>query len=122
MSTMPSEIIQVRLLVGDVAQDLPYLEDSTYQWLLDSTAGDNAILRVAVEALEMIINQIALSPQSVRTEDITEVGPLVVALEKRLDSLKAKRDVKGRVDTGFPMLIKSDRKNWDDLNELFGKT
>jgi hypothetical protein len=114
--TTPTAIQQLRLMVGDVAQDLPFLEDNTYQWLLDSTTTQ---LDAAVEALEMIINQIALSPQSVRTEDIAEVGPMVVALESRLTSLKAKRQA---TKNGFPMIVKSDRKDWNDLNELFGRT
>lgn len=121
MATMPSELNQVRLMVGDTSQDLPYLADETYEWLLDSTGGDNALLRVACEALEMIINQIALSPQSVKTEEITEIGPLVAALETRLASLKLKRDAKGAAVTRLPVMIKSDRSNWNDLNELFGK-
>lgn len=121
MATMPSELNQVRLMVGDTSQDLPYLADETYLWLLDSTGGDNALLRVACEALEMIINQIALSPQSVKTEEITEIGPLVAALETRLASLKLKRDAKGAAVTRLPVMIKSDRSNWNDLNELFGK-
>lgn len=117
----PNEIMQLRLLVGDVAQDFPFLSDDTYQWILDGKAGDMAQLRAAVDALEMIINQIALSPQSVKTEEITEIGPLVSALENRLNSLKAKVQAGNGAVTGFPMIIKSDRKNWDDLNNLFGK-
>ena len=121
MATLPSELARVRLMVGDTAQDFPYLADSTYEWLLDSTGGDNALLRVACEALEMIINQIALSPQSVKTEEITEIGPLVAALETRLASLKLKRDAQGAAVTRLPIMVKSDRGNWNDLNELFGK-
>jgi len=120
MATL-SEVQNIRLLIGDTSQDLPYLDDNTYEWLLERTGGDNYILRVAVEALEMIINQVALSPQSVKTEEITEIGPLVAALEARLASLKLKRDAKGEISRTFPMMIKSDRSGWNDLDELFGK-
>jgi len=120
MATL-TDLQRLRLMVGDVAQDLPYLDDNTYEWLMESKAGDNVLLRSAVEALEMIINQIALSPQSIKTEDITEIGPLVAALEIRLASLKTQRDSNDANPKTFPMLIKSDRKNWDDLDKLFGK-
>lgn len=120
----PVQVNQIRLMVGDTSQDLPYLSDETYEWILESNAGSNYLLNCACEALEMIINQIALSPQSIKTEEITEIGPLVSALESRLNSLKAKRDAAAAqygFGKSFPMLVKSDRKNWNDLDELFGK-
>lgn len=120
----PVQVNEIRLLVGDTSQDLPYLADETYEWILDMYGGSNYLLNSACEALEMIINQIALSPQSVKTEEITEIGPLVSALEGRLVSLKAKRDAAAAqygFGKTFPMMIKSDRKNWNDFDELFGK-
>lgn len=113
--TTPSAIQQLRLIVGDVSTDYPFLDDNTYQWLLDTYVVQNS---AAVEALEMIINQIALSPQSIKTDAVTEVGPLVASLEKRLSSLKAKKQINA---TGFPMIVKSDRTSWDDFNSLFPK-
>ena len=113
--TAPSAIQQLRLIVGDVSLDYPFLDDNTYQWLLDTHTLQND---AAVEALEMIINQIALSPQSIKTDAVTEIGPLVANLEKRLSSLKAKKQVSS---TGFPMLVKSDRTNWNDFDSLFPK-
>lgn len=120
----PVQVNQIRLMVGDTSQDLPYLSDETYEWILGDNAGSNYLLNSACEALEMIINQIALSPQSIKTEEITEIGPLVSALESRLNSLKAKRDAAAAqygFGKSFPMMVKSDRKNWNDLDELFGK-
>ena len=111
----PSAIQQLRLIVGDVSLDYPFLDDNTYQWLIDTYPLQ---LNAAVEALEMIINQIALSPQSIKTDAVTEVGPLVASLEKRLSSLKAKKQISS---SGFPMVVKSDRKSWSDLDNLFPK-
>ena len=113
--TAPSAIQQLRLIVGDVSVDLPFLDDNTYTWLLETYPTQNG---AAVEALEMIINQIALSPQSIRTDAVTEIGPLVANLEARLKSLKAKQQVGV---TGFPLVIKSDRTSWEDFNNLFPK-
>ena len=113
--TTPSAIQQLRLIVGDVSTDYPFLDDNTYQWLLDTHVVQN---NAAVEALEMIINQIALSPQSIKTDAVTEIGPLVSNLEARLKSLKAKQQASA---TGFPMIVKSDRTKWDDFNSLFPK-
>ena len=113
--TTPSAIQQLRLIVGDVSTDYPFLDDDTYTWLIETYPTQNS---AAVEALEMIINQIALSPQSIRTDAVTEVGPLVANLEARLKSLKAKQQASA---TGFPMIVKSDRTSWDDFNSLFPK-
>ena len=111
--TAPSAIQQLRLIVGDVSIDYPFLDDNTYTWLIETYPTQNS---AAVEALEMIINQIALSPQSIKTDAVTEVGPLVANLEARLMSLKAKQQASA---TGFPMIVKSGRTNWDDFNSLF---
>ena len=113
--TTPSAIQQLRFIVGDVSLDYPFLDDNTYQWLIDTYPLQ---LDAAVEALEMIINQIALSPQSIKTDAVTEVAPLVDSLEKRLVSLKAKKQVSS---SGFPILVKSDRTNWNDFDSLFPK-
>ena len=111
--TAPSAIQQLRLIVGDVSTDYPFLDDNTYQWLIDTYVVQNS---AAVEALEMIINQIALSPQSIKTDAVTEIRPLVASLEARLKSLKAKQQVSA---TGFPLLVKSDRTSWNDFITLF---
>ena len=110
--TTPSAIQQLRLIVGDVSTDYPFLDDNTYQWLIDTYVVQNS---AAVEALEMIINQIALSPQSIKTDAVTEIRPLVANLEARLKSLKAKQQVSA---TGFPLLVKSDRTSWNDFITL----
>jgi len=115
MTTL-TNLQKLKLLVGDVALDFPFLADDTYNWLLELYPND--LNKAAAEALEMIINQISLAPQSVRTEDITEVAPLVASLEIRLNSLKAKANSVGKK---FPMIIKSDRTDWDDINSLYGK-
>ena len=111
--TAPSAIQQLRLIVGDVSTDYPFLDDNTYQWLIDTYVVQNS---AAVEALEMIINQIALSPQSIKTDAVTEIRPLVASLEARLKSLKAKQQVSA---TGFPLMVKSDRTSWNDFITLF---
>jgi len=111
--TTPSAIQQLRLIVGDVSTDYPFLDDNTYQWLIDTYVVQNS---AAVEALEMIINQIALSPQSIKTDAVTEIRPLVANLEARLKRLKAKQQVSA---TGFPLLVKSDRTSWNDFITLF---
>ena len=111
--TAPSSIQQLRLIVGDVSTDYPFLDDNTYTWLIETYPTQNS---AAVEALEMIINQIALSPQSIKTDAVTEIRPLVASLEARLKSLKAKQQVSA---TGSPLLVKSDRTSWNDFITLF---
>ena len=77
--TAPSAIQQLRLIVGDVSTDYPFLDDNTYTWLLETYPTQN---EAAVEALEMIINQIALSPQSIKTDAVTEIGHWLLTLKQ----------------------------------------
>lgn len=112
----PTVINQLRLMVGDTSADFVWLADETYEWLIETYPVQ---IDAAIEALEMIINQVALAPQSIRTEDLTEVGPMVEALERRLKALKEKKASSTSGTRGFPMIIKSDRSNWDDIDSIF---
>ena len=84
----PTAINQLRLMVGDTSTDFVWLADETYKWLIETHSSQ---LGAAIKALEMIINQVALSPQSVQTEDLKETGPMVEALERRLKALKEEK-------------------------------
>ncbi len=110
-----NNISQVRLLTGDVNIELPYLADDTIEWLLQEKG---SVLEAAIEGLEIIINQISLAPESIRTDAVNEIKPKVDNLERRLTRLKARRSTVKRV----PILLRSDRSNWDDFNSLFPKS
>jgi len=112
----PTAINQLRLMVGDTSADFVFLADETYEWIIETHPVQ---IDAAIEALEMIINQVALSPQSVKTEDLSEVGPMVEALERRLKALKEKKASNLSGTKGFPMIIKSDRSNWDDIDSIY---
>ena len=119
MATAPTLIQQVKFKVGDTSLNYPFLADSTYDWLLDKNSKN--IIKAAIEALEMIINQIALSPESVKTDAVDEVKASVPVLEKRLDALKKQLTQAAVGASRFPFLVHSDRKSWNDLNSLFPK-
>ena len=119
MATAPTLIQQVKFKVGDTSLNYPFLADSTYDWLLDKNS--NNIIKAAIEALEMIINQIALSPESVKTDAVDEVKASVHVLERRLDALKKQLTQAAVGASRFPFLVHSDRKSWNDLNSLFPK-
>lgn len=110
----PNSVSQVRLLTGDVNLSIPYLADNTIEWLLEDKG---SVLEAAIEGLEIIINQISLAPESVKTDAVDEQKADVSSLERRLSQLKARRVSVRR----FPMLVRSDRSNWDDFNSLFPK-
>lgn len=103
---------RIRMLVGDFMLDEPYLQDDVYVWLYGQNG--NSEIDAAVEALETIINHIALSPQEWRIGDAQERGASVSALTQRLRELKTKQ--KG---TKVPVVIKTDRTNWDDFDKVF---
>lgn len=107
---------QMRLLVGDFssAGDDPWLTDDIYLWFYQQAK--NSILDGSIAALESIINQIALRPTSIGNADVNEAWTgTVKTLTGRLADLKLKKTA-----SVVPMVIKSDRKNWNDFNELFG--
>ena len=119
MATAPTLIQQVKFKVGDTSLNYPFLADSTYDWLLDKNS--NNIIKAAIEALEMIINQIALSPESVKTDAVDEVKASVHVLERRLNALKKQLTQAAVGASRFPFLVHSDRNNWNDLDSLFPK-
>lgn len=114
----PNSIVgQMRLMTGDFSTDAsdPWLPDSVYTWFY--AQANNSILEGSILALESIINNIALSPTTVTNADSSEsYTNSVKTLSKRLEELKLKRN-----SSLVPVLIKSDRGNWNDFNELFGK-
>lgn len=110
----PSNFVdQMRLNTGDFIEDEPYLEDSIYVYFYE-LAG-NSVIDGSIMALESIINNIALSPQRWQIGDASETGPLVDALNQRLESLKVRR-----TGAKVPVILRSDRKNWNDFNKAFG--
>ena len=119
MATAPTLIQQVKFKVGDTSLNYPFLADSTYDWLLDKNS--NNIIKAAIEALEMIINQIALSPESIKTDAVDEVKASVPVLERRLEALKKQLTQAAIGASRFPFLVHSDRNNWHDLDSLFPK-
>ena len=119
MATAPTLIQQVKFKVGDTSLNYPFLADSTYDWLLEKNSKN--IIKAAIEALEMIINQIALSPESVKTDAVDEVKASVHVLERRLDALKKQLTQAAIGASRFPFLVHSDRRNWNDLDSLFPK-
>lgn len=117
MSVNPKTIHgQMRLLTGDFssAGDDPWLSDDLYLWFYQQA--NNSILDGSITALESIINQIALRPVSITNADVSEnwVGTVEV-LSDRLAALKLQR--KNNI---VPVLIRSDRRNWNDFNDAFG--
>lgn len=107
------DIQKVRFMVGDTDLDNEWFPDETYQFLLKENSGDTT--KAAIEALEALINQIALSPNHVRIGDVEEWGVSVETLERRLIALK----LKGSKRKGVPIVMRSDRQNWDDVNSIF---
>ena len=106
---------QVRLNIGDTDPDEKYLADSTITFLLQENG--NNILDASIDALTAIINQIALQPERWRIGDASESRADVDQLENRLQDLKNKRD--SQKYKAVPILLHSDRTDWDDLDKIF---
>lgn len=103
---------RMRFLTGDYIIDEPYLEDAIYLHLYAQEGSSE--IDGAVAALESIINNIALSPAKWRSDGVWEEKQSLAALEERLKSLKAKQR-----GNKIPIVMSSDRKNWDDFDKVF---
>ena len=103
---------QMRLNTGDFIEDEDYLSDAIYVWFYNQAG--QSVLDGSILALESIINNIALSPEKWAIGDSSESRPTVAVLTDRLNALKLKK--KG---TKVPVLLKSDRTNWNDFNKAF---
>ncbi len=112
---MLSDIEKVRLNIGDTNSEEYYLEDSVIQFLLDEHGND--VLEASIEALEAIINQLSLTPDRWRIGDVEEYRTSIDDLESRLQSLINKRNSKKY--KAIPIILNTDRKNWDDINKIF---
>lgn len=106
---------QMRLNTGDFIEDEPYLEDSIYVYFYN-LAG-NSVIDGSIMALESIINNIALSPQRWQIGDASETGPLITALNERLVSLQSRR-----TGAKVPVILRSDRRNWNDFDKAFSNS
>lgn len=105
---------RMRLLTGDFIEDEPYLEDSIYVYFYGKNG--NSEIDGAIEALESIINNIALSPVRWQIGDASETNASVAALQARLADLRVRK--KGNK---VPVLVHTDRSNWQDFDKVFGK-
>lgn len=105
-------VSQMRLNTGDYIEGEDYLSDAIYVWFYNQA--NQSVLDGSILALESIINNIALSPETWKIGDTSESRPTVAVLTERLNSLKVKK--KGSV---VPLVMKSDRTNWNDFNKAF---
>lgn len=102
----------VRFYIGDT--DSSYLDDAVIQYLLDEHG--NSPLDAAIEALEAIINEIALQPRSASVDGIRTERASVASLEARLDELKTKKNARKGI---MPILLHTKRQDWNDITRIF---
>lgn len=105
---------RIRLLVGDFILDEPFLSNDVYMWLYNENAQND--IATAIAALGHIINYIALSPTEWKIGEAQETAASVTILERRLADLQRQQG------KAAPILIHSDRKNWCDFDDAFGKS
>ena len=109
-------IQEVRLLTGDLDQISPILEDSVYEFLLIQNS--NNILYTALDALEAIISYLLTQPQQGMVGDVMNTYSNVRDYEKRLDSLRQKIAMGSNKSIKVPVVITTDRDNWNDFDFL----
>ena len=119
MSLITSYIERIRLVVGDTDVEYEYLVDSVYDFLYYDNGQDE--LKTAIAALENIINYLALNPESETLGQVMGKRMSMKSLEDRLLNLKAKQTADSDGNIRLPMMIRSNRTDWSDINKLFRK-
>lgn len=119
MSLSTSYIARIRLTVGDTDVEYAFLDDSVYEFLYFENAQNE--LDTAIAALENIINYIALNPTAEALGAVSGSGVTVLTLEARLNELKSRKTKDAKGIKRIPIMIRSDRKDWSDINKLFYK-
>ena len=113
-----SAIQRIRLEIGDISSEWPILQDDVYEYLLYKNQSNER--NTAIEALENIINYYSLNPTDEAFGSVSGKRFDIRVMEKRLTSLKNKGEAVSGVGR-VPMVVRSDRSNWDDFNKLFGE-
>jgi hypothetical protein len=111
-----SAIQRVRLKVGDVLE-YQLLEDSVYQYLL--LTNDNDELDTAIEAVETIITYLVMNPTDESVGSVGQSTAKASDFEKILTRLKKEKE-DSIVSKRIPMIVTTDRSNWDDINSIYG--
>lgn len=112
------DVARVRLYIGDTDLDIEnqYLTTPVIEFLLQESGND--VLVASIEALESIVNSIALTPESWEIGDASETRATVEDLERRLDDLRNKSNAKKF--QSIPVLLHTDRKDWNEFKKIFG--
>lgn len=106
---------RVRLLVGDVA-DIPWLDDGVYNYVIDQNNGDE--LKAAYDVLRYVESRITLEPSTSVANGYEETRPMLLYIEKRKKELEV--DIAKRDGTyAIPVVVRTDRKNWNDIDIIF---
>lgn len=113
-----SSIQRVRLLTGDIL-DFPLLEDSVYQYLI--LKNSNNELDAAIEAVENIINMLVFNPTDEDVGDVGQKTRSVNDFKTILNNLKDQKYLDANKTRAIPMMLRSDRTSWNDIDKIFGK-
>ena len=113
-----SYVARIRLLVGDVTE-FPLLEDGVYEYLYFNN--DNNETLTAIDALESIITLLTVNPPDSAVGDYETATRRISEYEKTLDRLKEKVNQDNNKVKVTPMIARSDRTNWNDINTIYNK-
>lgn len=113
-----SYVARIRLLVGDISE-FPLLEDGVYEYLY--LQNNNNEHDAAIDGLESIITMLTVNPPDINVGDYTSSSIKIADYERTLARLKSKLNQDSQKVKAVPMLARTDRVNWDDINSIFNK-
>lgn len=117
-SLQTSFIQRIRLMVGDI-NEFPLLEDNVYNWLY--LQNERNELATAIEAVENIITMLVLNPNDESVGGVGQKTPSLSDYQQVLKNLKMRKNRDKQKVSRVPMLIRSDRTSWSDIDTIFGK-
>lgn len=117
MALADNAIERIRLLTGDLEETDPILDDSTYEYLY--LENSNNELEAAIEALETILTFLTVNPSWQDIGSVSYRNMNLEMVEQRLSDLKARRNLDASKAKRIPIMLKSDRKDWNDIDSIF---
>lgn len=111
-----SPIQRIRLLAGDTS-DFPVLEDNVYSYMYEVNKYNE--LATAIDVVETIITILVINPVDLSVGENRQKDSSLADYKRVLTQLKTKNLQDNTKTSRLPIMIKSDKVNWNELDNLF---
>lgn len=117
MALATDAIARVRLLTGDLEETDPILDDGTYEYILLNNNSNE--LDTAIECLEVILTYLTVNPAWQELGSVSYRNMNLEMVESRIANLKQRKTLDAAKSKKIPIMVRTDRKNWNDIDAIF---